>query len=142
MPVTNDDELREILTTAQTIAVVGASDAADKPAHEIPAYLQQQGYRILPVNPTRGEVLEMTAADGLRELADVDVVDVFRPADEAPDIARAAVDIGARVLWLQLGVVSDQAARIAEDAGLTVVMDECMGATHRRLRIEGAPAAR
>lgn len=140
VPVRRDDELRTILETVRTIAVVGASGSPQKDAHEIPAYLQEQGYRVLPVNPARDEILGREAADGLRELDDVDVVDVFRPSDETPDIARAAVDIGASVLWLQLGITSDEAARIAEDAGLMVVMDECMGATHRRLGIVGAPA--
>lgn len=134
MPVNDDDSLRGILGTARTIAVVGVSGSPQKDAHEIPAYLQEQGYTVIPVTPTHDEVLGRTAADDLRDVdADVDVVDVFRPAEEAPDIARAAVAIGADVLWLQLGIESDEAARIAEDAGLTVVMDACMGATHRRL---------
>lgn len=134
MPVETDEGLREILTTARTIAVVGASASPHKDAHEVPAYLQEQGYNVMPVNPTHDEILGRAAADGLRELdAEIDVVDVFRPDDEAPDIARAAADIGASVLWLQLGIVSDEAARVAEAAGLTVVMDACMRETHRRL---------
>lgn len=142
MPVRDDDSLREILERTRTIAVVGASDAAQKDAHEIPAYLQQQGYTVIPVNPKRDEVLGHHAPESLRQVEDdVDVVDVFRPAEEAPDIARAAVDIGADVLWLQLGIVSDEAARIAEDAGMTVVMDQCMGATHRRLGLHGPTGA-
>ncbi|HSJ46333.1 MAG TPA: CoA-binding protein [Euzebyales bacterium] len=143
MPVGDDERLREILERARTIAVVGASGSEQKDAHEVPAYLQDQGYWVIPVNPARDEVLGRKAADGLRELErDVDVVNVFRPASEAPDIARAAVDIGANVLWLQLGIRSEDAARLAEDAGLTVVMDECMRATHERLGIKGAPARR
>ena len=139
MPVDSDDALRAILADARTIAVVGASGSPQKDAHEVPAYLQEQGYDVLPVNPGQDEVLGRAAADGLRELdIVVDVVDVFRPADEAPDIAHAAVDIGADVLWLQLGIVSDEAARIAESAGLTVVMDACMRQAHGRLcREEG-----
>ena len=138
MPVDSDEALRRILATARTIAVVGASGSPQKDAHEVPAYLQEQGYEVLPVNPGKDEVLGRAAADGLRELdAGVDVVDVFRPADEAPDIARAAVDIGADVLWLQLGIVSDEAARIAESAGLTVVMDACMRQAHGRLCQDG-----
>lgn len=143
MPVDDDERLREILETARTIAVVGASGSEQKDAHEVPAYLQDQGYTVIPVNPARDEVLGREAADGLREIdVDVDVVDVFRPASEAPDIARAAMDIGADVLWLQLGIRSDEAARVAEDAGLTVVMDQCVRATHTRLGITGAPARR
>lgn len=136
MPVTDDDQLRKILEQARTIAVVGASDSPQKDAHEIPGYLQEQGYRIVPVNPARDEVLGVASPGDLREIdGPVDVVDVFRPAEEASQIARAAVDIGAAVLWLQIGVRSDEAAAIAEDAGLTVVMDTCIGATHRRLGI-------
>lgn len=141
MPVDNDEQLREILESARVIAVVGASGSEQKDAHEVPAYLQEQGYTVIPVNPARDEILGRDAADGLRQIdVDVDVVEVFRPGSEAPDIARAAVGIGADVLWLQLGIRSDEAARVAEDAGLTVVMDECMRATHMRLGIEGAPA--
>lgn len=134
MPVDSDDALRAILEDTRTIAVVGASGSPQKDAHEIPAYLQTQGYTVIPVNPAHDELLGREAVDGVRAIsADVDVVDVFRPASEAPAIAQAAVDVGARVLWLQLGITSDEAAAIAEDAGLTVVMDRCMGATHRRL---------
>jgi predicted CoA-binding protein len=133
-----DDALREHLTgiyrTTRTIAVVGASADEAKAAHRIPAYLQQQGYRIRPVNPRGGELFGEPVATSLTEVdGPVDVVDVFRPAAEAADIARQAVAIGAKVLWLQLGIVDDEARRIAEDAGLTVVMDRCMGATHREL---------
>lgn len=130
----SDAELRAILDDATTIAVVGASDTPDKAAHDIPAYLQEQGYDVLPVNPGSDEVLGVPAVDTLTDLdADIDVVDVFRPAEEAPDIARAAVEVGAKVLWLQRGITSDEAARIAQDAGITVVMDTCIGATHQRL---------
>lgn len=134
----DDEELREIYRTTRTIAVVGASTDPDKPAHRIPAYLEDQGYTIIPVNPSTDEVLDEDAYATLSEVEeDVDVVDVFRPAEECPDIAREAVDIGARVLWLQQGIVSDEAASIAEAAGMTVVMDRCMGATHERLMGEG-----
>lgn len=134
MPVEKDAELRRILGDAHTIAVVGASGSSDKAAHDIPAYLQEQGYRIVPVNPGRDEILGEPTAASLEEVgADIDVVEVFRPSDEAPDVARAAVRSGADVLWLQRGIVSEEAARIAEDAGMTVVMDACMGATHQRL---------
>lgn len=136
----SNEELREIYQNARTIAVVGASDSPDKPAHQIPAYLQRQGYRIVPVNPGDEEVLGEQAVADLGDVeAVIDVVDVFRPADEAPDIARQAVTIGAKVLWLQSGIVSDEAADIARDGGLTVVMDACMGAMHGRLGLGPGP---
>ena len=133
-----DDAEREMLTRvyreARTIAVVGASADQEKAAYRIPGYLQKQGYRIRPVNPRGGTILGEPAAASLADLdGPVDVVNVFRPSAEAVDIARQAVDLGAKVLWLQLGVRSDEARTIAEEAGLTVVMDRCMGATHREL---------
>ena len=139
------DALREQLTgiyrDTRTIAVVGASADGTKAAHRIPAYLQQQGYRIRPVNPRGGELFGEPVARTLAEVdGPVDVVDVFRPAAEAAAIARQAVAIGAKVLWLQLGIADDEARRIAEDAGLTVVMDTCMGAAHRELGLGPVPA--
>ena len=130
----SDDELRRIYQTATTIAVVGASASPDKPSHKIPKLLHDNGYRILPVNPKAhtlfGSPVYRTLLDVPRPL---DVVDVFRPAEETPDIARDAVRIGAKVLWLQKGIHDDEAVRIAKDAGLTVVTDLCMGETFKRL---------
>jgi predicted CoA-binding protein len=129
-----DQALVEIFRSTRTIAVVGASADPTKPANSIPAYLQAQGFEVIPVNPSGGEILGVPAVSTLTEIeGPVDVVDVFRPPEEVPQIARDAVAIGARVLWLQAGIVSEEAAAIARQAGLTVVMDTCMGATHRRL---------
>ena len=129
-----DNELVEILRTTRTIAVVGASANPDKPAHSIPAYLHSQGYTVIPVNPAGGTLVGRSVVAPLGEVEEpIDVVEVFRPPREAPDIARQAIAAGAAVLWLQAGIVSEEAARIASEAGLTVVMDMCMGATHRRL---------
>jgi uncharacterized protein len=133
-----DTLLREwllgIYAQTKRIAVVGASADPSKPAHQIPRYLQQQGYRILPVNPRGGQLLNEPVARSLVEVeGPVDVVEVFRPATEAPEIARAAVKIDAKVLWLQLGIASEEARQVAEAAGLTVVMDRCMGETHGKL---------
>jgi uncharacterized protein len=134
----SEETLRRIYAETKTIAVVGASNDEEKPAHQIPAYLQGQNYRIIPVNPKGGEILGEPAAESLSAIGEpVDVVDVFRPSEEAPAIAREAVAIGANVLWLQEGIYSEEAARIAGEAGLTVVMDRCMGATHRALGLTG-----
>ena len=140
----SDPELWERLTRiyaeAKTIAVVGASSDPAKAGNRIPAYLQAQGYRVLPVNPNGGELFGEHVFRSLEEIREpVDVVEVFRPALEAPAIARQAVAIGARVLWLQLGIESEEARNIAETAGLTVVMDRCMGATHRWLGLGPGP---
>jgi uncharacterized protein len=129
-----------IFAETRTIAVVGASADPSKPAHAIPRYLQGQGYRIVPVNPRGGELLGEPVARSLAEVdGPVDVVEVFRPAQEAPRIAREAVKVGAKVLWLQLGIVSQEARQVAEAAGLTVVMDRCMGETHRQLALGPGP---
>ena len=122
------------------IAVVGASREPTRAAHRIPAYLQSQGFRIIPVSPRGTELFGERVRRSLAEIEEpIDVVDVFRPSDETPEIARQAVAAGARVLWLQLGIENDEARRIAEDAGLTVVMNRCLGATHRWLGLGPGP---
>jgi predicted CoA-binding protein len=134
MDVSEREKLERIYRESRVIAVVGASADESKAASRIPAYLQEQGYRIRPVNPRGGTLFGEEVARSLTDLeGPVDVVDVFRRPEEAPDIARQAVEVGAKVLWLQLGIANDEARRIAEDAGLTVVMDTCMGAMHRQL---------
>jgi len=129
------EDLLRLYREIETIAVVGASSDEHKQAHKIPKYLQDQGYRVIPVNPQGGEILGEPVVRSLREITEtVDAVDVFRPAEEAPAIAAEAVDLGAGLLWLQLGIVSPEAQQIAASAGLAVVMDACMGAVHRKLR--------
>lgn len=134
------DEIRTVYAETKTIAVVGASTDESKPSHRIPKYLQSQGFKIIPVSPKGGECLGEKVYTSLSEIAEaVDVVDVFRPSEETPQIARDAVAIGAKVLWLQSGIANDEAEKIAEDGGLKVVMDRCMGATHRQLGLGPGP---
>lgn len=134
------DELLGIYRDTRTIAVVGASDDRSKPAGYIPAYLQSQGYRIIPVNPTKETVLGEPTKPALTEIDEpIDVVDVFRPPAEGPEIARQAAAIGAKVIWFQPGTQSGAASRIAADAGLTVVTRHCMGATHGALGLGPGP---
>jgi predicted CoA-binding protein len=134
------DELRQIYAETKTIAVVGASNDESKAANHIPTYLQSQGYRMVPVNPKGGEIFGERAYSSLRDVdTPVDVVEVFRPSEETPDIARDAVAIGAKVLWMQTGISSDEAARIAEEGGLKVVMNRCMGVTHGQLGLGPGP---
>ncbi len=136
----SDAELRSILGDARTIAVVGLSSKPDRPSNEVAAFLQDRGYRIVPVNPQETEVLGERAFASLLDVAgkvQIDVVDVFRRAEHTPEIAEQAVRVGAKVLWLQDGIVNDDARRIAEDAGLTVIMGACMMRTARRLEREG-----
>ncbi|MGH2692762.1 MAG: CoA-binding protein [Actinomycetota bacterium] len=134
MAITDDEELKRIYAETKTIAVVGASGSEEKAAHTIPRYLQRQGYRIIPVNPRGGEILGEKVYETLADVPEqIDVVDVFRTSEETPDVSKAAVAAGAKVLWLQEGISSDEAERIASEGGLQVVMDRCMGATHHRL---------
>jgi predicted CoA-binding protein len=134
------ERLARIIAETGTVAVVGASADPAKPAHRIPRYLQERGYRILPVNPRGGELLGEPVARSLAEVqGPVDLVDVFRPAAEAPQIAREAIEIGAKVLWLQLGIESQEAKQVAEAAGLTVIMNRCLGQTHALLGLGPGP---
>ena len=142
MEASEREQLLRIYAETRTIAVVGASADESKAAHQVPRYLQSQGYRILPVNPRGGELFGEPVFSSLAEIdVPVDVVEVFRPAQEAPEIARQAIAIGAKVLWLQMGIVSEEARRVAEAAGLVVVMNRCMGATHELLDL-GPPGPR
>jgi len=135
----SDAELRSILGDAETIAVVGLSSNPFKDSFEVAEYLQAKGYRIVPVNPNEHEVLGETAYPSLLDVPKdvrIDVVDVFRRAADTPPVAEQAVAVGAKVLWLQDGIMNDDARRIAEDAGLTVIMGVCIKRTNRRLERE------
>lgn len=136
--VSVDDTIESILRTYDTITVVGASANATKAANEVPAYMKEHGWRIIPVNPHADEIVGEPV---FRTLADVEeqvgLVDVFRPADDAPEIARQAVAAGATALWLQLGIRSPEAREIAEAAGLTYVEDRCLIIEQRRTGIVG-----
>ena len=124
----SDERLRELLDRAETIAVVGASSSADKPSHGIFQRLLDHGFRVVPVNPNEREVLGQLAYATLSEVpGPIDVVNVFRRPEHTPDVARDAVDVGARALWLQSGIVNERAAEIASSGGLEVVMDRCIG---------------
>jgi predicted CoA-binding protein len=128
--------IQQILEESATVAVVGASRDAGKPSGHIPYLLKRRGFRIIPVNPKADEVVGEPSVKSLLDIKEpVDVVDVFRPAADAPEIARQAVAIGAKTLWLQLGIVSPEARRIAEGAGLDYVEDLCMGRETVKLHI-------
>jgi len=136
----SDTELRSILGDAETIAIVGLSSNPFKDSFEVAEFLQVKGYRIVPVNPNETEVLGEKAYPSLLDVPKdvrIDVVDVFRRAEATPPIAEQAVAVGARVLWLQDGIVNEEARRIAEDAGLTVIMGVCIRRTARRLERGG-----
>jgi predicted CoA-binding protein len=137
------EDLLRIYAQPKTIAVVGASTTVGKPAHDIPLYLQSQGYRIVPVNPRGGEILGERAFESLRDVdIPIDVVEVFRPPEEAAAVAREAIAIGAKVVWFQQGTDSDEAVALAEAAGLTVITKRCMGVTHGLLGLGPGPHSR
>jgi hypothetical protein len=119
---------QQILTQARTIAVVGASDHPDKAAHRIPALLRDRGWRIVPVNPNDPEVLGVPAVGSVPELPDgIDVVEVFRPSEEAAGIVREVIARGIPAVWLQAGITSEEGRRLAEEAGIDYVENACMG---------------
>lgn len=133
-------ELRSLLGEVKVVAVVGISSKPWRPSHEVASYLQQHGYRTVPVNPNEQDVLGEQVYASLLDIPKeihVDVVDVFRRAEHTPEVARDAVAIGARVLWLQEGIVSEEAARIASDGGLEVIMGVCIMKVRERLMARG-----
>ncbi|MEP6978435.1 MAG: CoA-binding protein [Thermoleophilia bacterium] len=125
----------QILRGTRTIALVGASPRPERPSHGVMRYLLAAGYRVIPVRPRDcDEILGIPCVTNLAEIDEpIDLVDVFRRSEYTPDIAREAVEVEAKALWLQLGVVSDEARRIAEDAGLDYVENECTAIVHRRI---------
>ena len=132
----SSETLTKLLVEARTIAMVGASSNPDRASHRIMKQLLAAGYHVIPVNPKETEVLGQRAYASLRDLTEpVDIVDVFRRSEDTPDIADEAIAIKAKVLWLQLGVTSEEAAQRATAGGLAIVMDSCLGATHHALGI-------
>ncbi|MEO7277068.1 MAG: CoA-binding protein [Sphingomicrobium sp.] len=128
MPLTSDEDITEVLATARTIAMIGASDRADRASHGVMKFLQGQGYRVFPVNPQiTGE--HVNGEFVWRELAQIgvpiDIVDIFRRSDAADEAVEQAIFVGAKAVWMQLGVINEAAAAKAEAAGLKVVMDRC-----------------
>ena len=131
----NDEKMmKEILLSTKTIASVGLSSNPLKASYGVVAYLQARGYRIIPVNPTATEILGEKAYPDLSAIPEkVDVVQVFRRPEDVPPVVEEAIKIGAKVVWMQEGISNEEAAQAAREAGLQVVMDACMRATHQRL---------
>ena len=130
----SDQELKEILLSTKTIASVGLSSNPGKESYSIASYLKEQGYRIIPVNPTVSEVLGEKSYPDLESVPEkIDVVQIFRRPEDVPPIVDSAIKVGAKVVWMQEGIVHEGAAQKAREAGLQVVMDACMRVNHRRL---------
>lgn len=134
MPVDDDNEIKRILTSSHTIAVVGASDKPWRDSNDIMQFLIESGYRVFAVNPKYKTVLEQPCYASLKDVPEqIDIVDVFRRPEAVPEIAREAVSVKAKTLWLQLGAENDEAAEFAEEHGMNVIMDRCIAVDHRRL---------
>jgi predicted CoA-binding protein len=137
-------EIKSILETYKTIAVVGLSSDPAKDSHRVARYLQSVGYRVIPVNPYVDEVLGEKSYKSLFEVPEViDIVDIFRPSEAVPAIVEEAIQLknklgSPKVIWMQLGIVNEEAAGRAKEAGFKVVMDHCMMREHKRLSIEDA----
>ena len=130
----SDAQLKHILQTARTVASVGVSSNPAKPSYGVVAYLKSQGYRVIPVNPGGGEILGEKAYVDLTSIPEpVDVVQLFRPSEEVMPYVQQAIQIGAKVVWMQEGIANEEAAQAAQAARLEVVMDQCMRSNHRRL---------
>jgi predicted CoA-binding protein len=130
----SDHNLREILLSAKTIASVGLSSNQNKESYWIASYLKEQGYKVIPVNPTADEILGEKSYPDLASVPDkIDVVQVFRRPEDVPPVVDDAIQAGAKVVWMQEGIAHEEAAEKARQAGLQVVMDACMRSTHRRL---------
>lgn len=127
-------KLRRLLSEARTVAVVGLSSNGARDSYRVAEYLIQHGYRVIPVNPAVQSVLGEKSYPDLESIPEpVDVVDLFRRPEYVPDIAAQAISIGAKALWLQLGVRNGESARMAKEAGLTVIQDACIKVEHSRL---------
>jgi hypothetical protein len=127
--------ISELLRTSRTIAVIGLSSKKWRPSYGVAEYMRSAGYRIIPVNPGETSVLGETAYASLGEIPDeIDIVDIFRRSEYVPEIVDAAIRKGARAIWMQEGVIHEEAAEKARAAGLTVVMDRCILKEHRKLR--------
>jgi predicted CoA-binding protein len=127
------DEITELLKRAKTIAVVGLSDSPLRPSHGVAAYMQSSGYRIIPVNPTIKGALGEKAVSSLSEIEEkIDIVDIFRRSEAVPEVVDEAIKAGASAIWMQEGVIHEEAAAKARKAGIFVVMDLCILKEHRR----------
>lgn len=134
MPIENDDILRNILKTSRTIAVVGASPKPWRDSGSIAHFLMKKGYKVFPVNPMYQEVLGEVCYPDLQSVPEkIDIVDVFRKSDAMDDVVSDAIQVGAKIVWMQVDVVNPEAAQRAEEAGLQVIMDRCIAVDHRRL---------
>ena len=137
MSYTDENTIKHILETSQVVGIVGLSSRTWRPSYRVAEYLKSVGYRIIPVNPAETEVLSEKAYASLEDVPEkIDVVDIFRRSEFVLPIVESAIRVGAKAVWMQEGVVHEEAARLAEAAGLQVVMDRCILKEHRRWMAE------
>lgn len=130
----DDERIRKLLKEAKTVAVVGLSPRLERPSNMVAAYLISQGYEVIPVNPGHSEILGRTCYPELRSIpGKIDIVDIFRRAEDVVPIVEQAVEIGAGSIWMQQGIVNEEAAELAGNAGMTVIMDRCIKVDHSQL---------
>lgn len=130
----SDQTISNILKKYKNIAIIGLSDSPVKPSNQVATYMQKAGFRIFPVNPRYQQVLGIECYPDLKSINyKIDIVNIFRPAQVVPPIVEEAIQIGAKVIWMQLGIVNEEAAKVAENHGLIVIMDRCIKIEHRRL---------
>jgi len=128
-------EIARILNESKTVAVVGISEKPDRPSHRVAEYLKRAGYKVIPVNPTLTEVLGQKCYPDLESIpGKIDVVDVFRKPETVMPVVESAIKVGAKTVWMQEGIINEDAARRATDAGLNVVMDRCMLKEHKKMK--------
>ena len=129
------EEIKDIIENSRTIAVVGLSSKADRASNRVARYLMEQGYEIIPVNPREEEIFGLKCYPDLTSIGrSVDIVDIFRKGEDTPPIVREAIDIGARHIWLQLGIYSQESYDLARAAGIPIVMNACLLVEHGKLR--------
>lgn len=134
MTINNDNELKQILKTIRIVASVGVSSSEEKPSYGIFYYLMEHGYHMIPVNPMASDILGLKTYPDLASIPQkIDVVQVFRKSEDVPPVVEQAIRIGAKIVWMQKGIINEEAAQKAEAAGLRVVMNRCMMETHQRL---------
>jgi predicted CoA-binding protein len=130
----SDTQIKSLLAVSTTIAVVGMSPKSERPSNSVAVYLMAQGYRVIPVNPGHGEILGLTCYPDLDAIPEsVDIIDIFRKSSVVGPVVNQAVEIGARAVWMQLGIINEEAADRALSAGLVTIMDRCLKVEHSRL---------
>ena len=130
----DETSIKSILENSKTIAVVGCSSNPEKAANRIPKYMKDHGYKIIPINPNSENVLEEKSYKSILDVKErVDIVDIFRPSEDCLEVVKEAIKIKPKVIWMQSGIINDEARKLAEQHGIKVVMDKCLMVEHRKL---------